>query len=1074
MNHKQLLAELETAPHSTRMQRMVELGSTARSQPTGDAARIIDEWERGGFGERMLALQTCYGSGNGALVLRMLADPSRRLRGMALRLVALVCSDEEVLAALGSAMLPMRQCLLQRLHQRKRGGPIDTFVNVLAERNDAQIAQLLPYASPPVVQRLLPRMLQRAGAADWRRLARFHPDIAGTALQTDAAAVGQFDLRLVAQAQAVVPQLARRDADAALALVNVLRRYIPLRQLALDHLLAVRPREVTTLLLASDDRVPMRLDGSVHRLDDAQVQALLTRQIGGLSVSPRWFRRLPPAQRAALYATFALGWRNADGVIDAALVALLPRALREAEGRRHLTLPVLATRPAQRLPYAAFVPWDEAVTVLAPFIRNPDAQLRASAGQALVGVARYDRNHLGDVLAWVRVRRHEQDPVRLALLGALAALPPSRWRADHLDDLGQIIHDALDAADLSYATARAAEMLVVALLPFHPAWSAAWLATLAQARGMINVGSIEQRVTDEHMRRLVPALLPVLQAWATREREGQLVATAQSFGRRLPLFPQLLALLERIAADTRNAWTAERALQLVGEHAPDQMARLVPMLLRADRSTITLSTVHVYLHRRRQDLLTPFLGQAAYRGRFSTGKTRFVLPFEDGFQRWTATQQRVFAGTLTQLTHDEQRDSPALLRAINQLAALPSIDPTRLTQLADVRNPRLVTRDAALRALGRLDAGQGVPILLDAMGDDRARVAIYVLRRAMLALPPARALALLETLPLTKVTVAKEVVRLLGDLHTDEAYAALLRFDEQDLHRDVRVALLRALWEHVERPATWSIFERTATAPDPALAAGVIRIPADRMSPTAQGRLAALLSTLLQHPEARLRVDVLGRCATLPLRDDAGVLLPRFLEALQSSLPDEVSAAARAVFATYTGREVALVGKAIAAVLPNRRALHTVVEALQGTVVWQRERLLPTVRVVLDALQSDPLTVSLRVTLATAALPSNELATMLIGVATTGALHAEALMICVAALTNTRFRSDVADLGRLEATLAARPEVELRRLALAALVLGAQPPHGWDEERRVRLDAFRADPAPLVAAAAQFTVVPDA
>src|SRR5207249_732153 len=124
----------------------------------------------------------------------------------------------------------------------------------------------------------------------------------------------------------------------------------------------------------------------------------------------------------------------------------------------------------------------------------------------------------------------------------------------------------------------------------------------------------------------------------------------------------------------------------------------------------------------RQDLLTPFLGRRAYRGRFSTGKNRFVLPLADGFFRWTPEQQATFAAILEDVTRGEDRlrDTPAILPAIGQLAALPMIDPRRLARLA--RRGHLAVRDAALRALGRLDADQGVATLIEALGDDRARV----------------------------------------------------------------------------------------------------------------------------------------------------------------------------------------------------------------------------------------------------------------------------------------------------------------------------------------------------------------
>ena len=145
-----------------------------------------------------------------------------------------------------------------------------------------------------------------------------------------------------------------------------------------------------------------------------------------------------------------------------------------------------------------------------------------------------------------------------------------------------------------------------------------------------------------------------------------------------------------------------------------------------------------------------------------------------------------------------------------------------------------------------------------------------------------RALAILRGVPRHRVTVAKEVIRLLGELPGGAAYADLLAMAGEDVYRDVRVALLRALWDHLERPETWPVLEQAATSDDPAIAAGVIRIPADRRAPETLRRLARLLATLLEHPAPQVRLDTLQRCATLPMTDPDRVLLPPLFQACGS------------------------------------------------------------------------------------------------------------------------------------------------------------------------------------------------
>jgi cellulose synthase operon protein C len=112
--------------------------------------------------------------------------------------------------------------------------------------------------------------------------------------------------------------------------------------------------------------------------------------------------------------------------------------------------------------------------------------------------------------------------------------------------------------------------------------------------------------------------------------------------------------------------------------------------------------------------------------------------------------------------------------------------------LARAGDSRPAVQEKAIRVLSRHDAGQGVPTLIDGLGDSRSSFAIYGLRAAVLRMGPAGATEVLSKAPLAKVTVAKEVVRLLGELRDEGAYRRVLELANGELHRDVRIAVLRA------------------------------------------------------------------------------------------------------------------------------------------------------------------------------------------------------------------------------------------------------------------------------------------
>ena len=1094
MNAPALLSELELLNHADRTRRMIELGR----RPEAERDLLLDELATGSVYERRLVLTSTYGSRDTLRAFQAVLDVSGSVHSSATRQVARLCSDGQLTRLLQELPAARHRPLLARWRRSGRSSvPVDAWIDTLLERDRrSEVWPLLAYASPERVNALLPEALTEGLAPDWSRLTRWHPGQVGQELLRQATELQELNPALTVRVNAVLGLLAERDSGLALGLLREMERTTPLVHLNLRLLATVAAPQLADLLLASADQVHLSLTGQLRKLSAEQIGALLKQRPSLLTAAERAFTRLARERRRQLGPVFVAAFTSAQGVLPLPLAASLPADLRVAEARRHLALPFLQTRPLERLPYAGLLPWDEAPAVLDSSLRHPDADTRGEALSALIFSLRFDRDHQRELLAMLTARRNEQDPVRNRMLSGLAALPPGLWQPGSLDALGGVILATLNAADLSHATAQAAERLLVGMLPFWPQWGAAWLARLVKARGQVDFGQLEARLTTGTAATLITALLAVLRSWETREREGQLLAASRSFGRFVKDAPELLNLLERLVQGSVTTWTGVGALGVLAEHAPERFAALVPRLLRQDPSWATQPLVYDHLHRYRQDLLTPFLGRQRFSGRFSTGKTRFVLPFTEGFHRWTLAQQQVFAQTLIEVSRDSVRDTPGVFFALLQLAALPAPvrtsasearpsllarltgtarlpeDPPlrRLIQLGELKNENLALRDTALRMLGRLDAGRGLPALLETLEDDRARITIYVLRRLLLNLPPAAALDLLLQVPQAKVTVFKEVVRLIGDLPGEAAYRALLRFSALELHRDVRIALLRGLWNHLNRPETWPLLLAAASSADAALSGGLVRLPAQHVRPEHRSEYLALLTALLTHPDPLVRLETL-RFQT-SVADPERRLLGVLLKGLASAHPEEVQASARLVFASYTGRDAPAVAAAFRELLPQRRALVGAVNGLQAAASASRLKAEPLVQAILTALATDPLTLHLQVRLAVSTLSWNELAGLLLGWAEAEQLHAGALTEAVNAVMGARNRTDASEVETLERLLAAGPP-EARRLALAALVLGAVVPGPWTPERLVRLREYRADPAVLVASAAQFTL-PDA
>jgi hypothetical protein len=1072
-----LLRQLDSLTHAGRMHRLVELGQQSLTNPRLAAA--LARLEEGGFHERLLSLQACYGSRDAERILRGLSDPSREIRSRAARLLVEVGDDQAVLRGLPALGRKQIKRALSRLRKAGRQGSIDTFLDELARRGDRALEVLLPYGSDRVVNRHQAVAVDRGGSLFLTRLARHHPRRAVAIVDAHCEKARRGDHPLHRLCHAVLPVLARWSPDEAIGLARRLARLLPLTSLSLDLIALYRPRDVAQLAL---DTKTGRLgvgffNRHAWRLGPEQVRELAQRQLVNLapaslwsSAHPyRWLERLPPALRGELF-TLIRG-KEPHGIVDIGLLSLLPAELRLREARRCLTLPSLATKPASRLPHVAFLDWDEARELVEPFLRHPDAALRGVALQSLAGVLRFQRGRAADYLALVRARKNEQDPVRMVMLQALASVPVALWQETHLDDLGGVIREALDARDLSQASANWASFLVLRLLRRYPDWSARWLTTLIRERGRLAWHSLEPLLTDEDVRRVGPVLLPVLKAWRSRERDSQLLFLAGALGRLLRSFEALLDLVENIVRTSRVQGLAQHGLGLIAQHARARLRVLVPRLLQDDPSWIVAAPVWQHLHQHRQDLLTPFLGQRSVRGRFLTGKTRWVLPIHDGFSRWTGAQRDTFATTLREVIADADptRDTPAICQALRQLAAMPGVAHDELIRRAS--DKRQVIRDTAVSLLGSLDTGAGVPVLLEAMGDDRARVAIYALRQALLDMPAAHSLGLLRGVPRDKVTVAKEVMRLVGELDGDEAFTFLEEAEAAGPHRDVRVALLRAVWPHLERPAAWAMIGRAVEAGDPALMHTVVRIPADRLSGQARARLTGLLIELLGHADATVRLEVLQRCAEEPPGDPERELLRRVVEAVDSPLPEVRRMAARAAVALSEPGDGAVLARAARQLLPHRQAIMALAESLLAGVLNDARRVGPGARAVVAVLAEDPLAAPLRLRLASAALGPRALVRLFSDL-DAARWRADVLMTGANLLESGTPGLSGRDLKQLESALVSSSSPALRRLALAALLGLARQGH-WDGPRLERLESYRRDPDPLVASAAQFYFPPD-
>lgn len=1110
MTAETLLGSLEPLTHHDRVRRMVALGQAAAAGDADARAVIAALRASPDAFARVLAMESVYGSRDGAAVLAGLEDASRTVRARAATLLPIACDDAQVRAGFALIRPKRRTRLLVTLRRRGRGALVDVIVREALGAQSPRAIDLAAYGSDALVAEILPRLDAEGGLVTWSRLANWHAArVADFVTGQVTASPHAMDVRLRLRLFGELEGMAGKAPDATLRLVSeMLARDTPHLLGAFRVLLRRRPRETFDLLRArhvSGRPAPppglfagLVFDRVAHRLGADRLGWLVENAWGVLSDGDRarrWTLKLSEADRDAVVQTWlergrgdwgafllryaapgelrqraAARWsdaaRDKDGIIAVERLAPLPRDLRIAEARRHLSqVAVLSSRPRDRAAYARLLPFDEAREVLAPFLGHPEGEERAAALTSLIASIRFEPARLGDLLDLLHGRRFEQDPVRMAMMQSLGALPIGVFRADVLSKVGQLVRDALDAADLSWGTAAHVQTLVSRLFRVDAAWGAEWLTTLLGARGSISGGGLG-RLTEREVRAMVPVLSGLASTWATRERAGALIWLAAALGKRLRVVEPLCAALERIATELPFVGVAGAGLGLLRRHDAARFRDLVPRLLAADPSYIILPDVARYVSMHRQDLLTPFLGETPMTGRFASGRTGWVIEFHAGWRRWTPDQHRRLSAGLSRVANEADRDLPSVLSVVRTLPRLLFGPAEPLLALAADTRPAV--HEAALRAIPWLDAGEGVPLLIDALGDDRARIAIYALRKAFAEMERARVLAVLQGVPMRKVTVAKEVVRLLGELGGEDAWRALMALEAQETHRDVRIALMRGLWDHLHREETWAVFERAAQDRDWVVASRLADLPLDRLSVSQEERILGLLVQVLGRAEPEARLALLARAAALPVRDTTRRLFTSLLAHVGAPTVAEGGAALQAVLTRMRPDEAEPVAERLRGLLTRRQHLLGLVEVLAGRLgPYAPAHVMRVAERVCAALEAAPLFVVPSLSLATHVYGWRPLAARFVALATGGLLHADAMAAALAAVR------DCLHPELLEAELARRPEADLRRLAVEALRSAAGPQDGWTPPRRARLVTYRRDPAPLVAEAALSSFPPD-
>ncbi len=606
------------------------------------------------------------------------------------------------------------------------------------------------------------------------------------------------------------------------------------------------------------------------------------------------FLILRPKQRLEIYHSINDFFRDEKGVIPLKYLESLPEYIRRKEALYTFNLKILESSTMDRVKYLSLLSFKEALELGKPFLNQPEVELRLKMVETIVSTGRYYADDLDLILDFCLQRKNEPDPVRSAMIKALASLPPTKWLPEHLEKINLIISQAFKARDCSNITMLWCGELIINMILKYPDFASQQLPTIIERRGNFTFQNFESKITAEDILRLDNCLYPLLKTWIARDKAYVAISLISSFGCRIkPVHEKekekngkqlnFVKLLINLTEDSRGNIAKLGLETLYKLHLIDEINILIPKLLSKDPSWIRVNIVSEHIAKYRQDLLDYYLVPRVYKNRFGSGKTAVVPEWHSDFIKWTATQQNAYAEYQRSILKSKKRDIWQLYNCVSKIIAMPSVDIDILFELAKVDSEDVALRDYTLQALGRADCGKGIGTLVNSLDSECGRIAIYALRRSILEMPEKEALQILKKIPRNKVTVAKEIVRLVGEFSGEESYKFLCQYIMiDDLHPDVKIAILRGFWNHLNTDEVWKYFYDVAKYDKKSVVRSTINIPPTGLSQKAKQNLCKHMTLLLKNEDAQVSTETVVRLAKMPI----GYTHKTMYEALEKLLND--------------------------------------------------------------------------------------------------------------------------------------------------------------------------------------------
>jgi len=866
-----LTEKLDKLDHAVRVQTMAQLGKDHMGS-TELNALLSQFWEKDDY-YRYLSLFSYAASRQAEKVISALDSQSLIVQSTAISLF--YCYQESPLLEqwVLSTTPQTRKLLLQKIRQYKKSNLTERLLDKIVQKFGPQHAmQLLPVCQDATIQHFLQAFGRRI--FNWRPLAHVHPDIVLQYIRNEFAACSTRNRTWLWSgfASALRPLAFRRPEQ----LVQLINDFTPSDQLpavvqSQFGILMKRVKDQLFKLLTKKEilaflkkfGLPTLVTKYFNLFSQSQKQYFIDVFRQQLDKLEPLYEKLPPSQRELYFMT---SYRHSD--IDnfqwpLGLLAVFPHALRHRLSQSMLKFHQLTLNKNQKLGILACMDIDSVRTELENEAKAAKADDRAKGLSLLIICCGRYRKGLQTTLQFLQRIKNEQDPVREAAFSGLSRIPPSLFEEQHADLLLQLADYAMDARDTSYATRSSIRTLSLNLIRTFAATpknrlfrcALAMQGKLAGQTQELTLPPLDNNLPSHCYNEMMQVFEPILKNANRRENHQMTVAIARSFGRKAWDLDTLQRLLESII-DAKPDYNARQALELWLAN-PKTRDQRIKKLLQWDRSVIISPLVHKHLHQKRQSWLDPYLCGKPIQGRFLTGKTVYLLPVDSRFVRWLPRQQVAYSSLLESVIKDKKRSQMERTRAIRVLANIPCNSIELFKKY--LSSEEVPIQEAALAATAWLDRiGATLPVLLQHMDSDRARIAMYAMLRCARLVPAIELSATLVSIlsdEKAKITVQKETIRLLGQFPTDEGMQLIKQLAAKEtIHRDVAIAVghaARSQMDSIEE--VWPILLEMTASTNPHVVESLLDQQSHWLSQKTRLRYAGLILTIAQHPISHIR-----------------------------------------------------------------------------------------------------------------------------------------------------------------------------------------------------------------------------